>query len=263
MQITNNKTNPTFGYGITRHIATEISECDVSKVTKKFREYNIPTNFNNNKVFAYCSLKCLEIIQFLNSKYKLNLSLPNGIYVDNFKKLDIEINNAFGLTNLAPSTVYRNNDVIYPEQSIFFNDSQCTAEEFDEQADKLWAAKLQPSAFFLTPILHEFSHVIHNENLVNTLGGMEYIKRVLSRKIPSAQIPLIQKNICEYAGTDTFEAVACDISKRIVDNLDKKKLVPTANPLKNSPYREYNILEKLLLHSEFDKIMHKFWRGNF
>ena len=264
MQINASNTNPTFGYGLTKQIAKEIQGCDTAKIQKEFRKNNIPADFQGNKIFAYCSLKCLEIIKTLNARYNLKLSLPKGVFVENFDNLHEKIDDAFGLTNLAPSKICQNKTTIFPEKTILFNSrTPYSINEFDLLSDILFDSSLQPSVFFLTPVLHEFAHVMHIDSLINNLGAKNYVNKFYSNQIPPKYEQLIQKNCCEYAATDSFEAVACDMSKRIVDHIDEKTLTPTSNPFKHGPYKKYNLFEKLSKHDEFDKIMHKFWLGKF
>lgn len=264
MQITTNNQNTSFGYGITKKIAGEISSCDINKVAREFQKNNIHANFNDNKIWAFCSLKCLQIINFINKNYHLNLSLPKAIFVDDFSKLKVDDEDAIGLTTLVPAKLYRNNNTCFPEQTIFFDTNSATdMTQFDFQSDILYFEKFQSSSLFLMPALHEFSHVIHNDNLLNELGVKGYLKRILSQEIPEKYIPTIRENVCEYATASAFEAVACDISKRIAENMDTKRLQITSNPIANSPYRKYKPFEQIARKDEFTKIMHKLWQGNF
>lgn len=257
-------TNPSFGYGITRQISKEIQRCDIAKIQKEFRKNNIPTNFRGDKFFAYCSLKCLEIIKCLNSMYNLNLGLPKGVFVEDFAKLDDELDDASGATTTRPTTAYKNNNTVYPIGTVFFdNHTHYTTNEYDIMSDMLYESGDQPSPFFLHLTLHEFAHAMHIDNLINNLGTQKYFKKLLSDDIPKEHLSLIKNNVCDYATTDIFEAVACDMSKRIIDHIDEKTLIPTSNPFKHGPYKKYNLFEKLSKKDELDKIMHNFWLGKF
>ena len=257
-------TNPTFGYGITRQIAKEIQRCDIAKIQKEFRKNNIPTDFQGEKFFAYCSLKCLNLIKHLNSMYKLNLGLPKGVFVKDFVKIGDELEDAFGATATVPTTAYENDNTIYPIGTVFFDKREhYTMNEYDIMSDMLYESGDQPSPFFLHLTLHEFAHAAHIDHLLNNFNVKEYVKKLISDDIPNEYIPLIKNHVCEYATTDVFEAVACDMSKRIVEYIDEKALIPTSNPFKHGPYKKYNLFEKLSKKDELDKIMHKFWLGKF
>lgn len=67
-------------------------------------------------------------------------------------------------------------------------------------------------------------------------------------------------NICEYANSNWIETVACDLSRRVMASLDKEKLIPQFDFIKNSPYRKMNFIQFLRMISQ-NKELHKFWNG--
>lgn len=257
-----NNQNCSFGSGVTPHIAKEINNCNTKEVAMKFAHEGIPADFNLNKVFAYCSSKSFDIIKFLNDKYNLKLQFPSGIYVDDFNKMNFLSSSHYGMTTVLDSMIYDDSLAVYPKHTIFFNDMFVKdAKNFDIKTDHMFDYGNQPSSFFLTPILHEFAHVIFNSHLLDKYSEEDYAKHVFNRNIPPRQVQKIKKNICAYAGTDVFEAVACDMSKRIVNSLDETTLLPKYNPFENSPYRKYGLFE--FGKEPLDNLLHKFWKGKF
>ena len=77
---------PSFSAGLTQSIAKEIQNADPILISQKLLKKGIPTNFDNNQTIAWCCNKVVEVIEHINKKYKMNFSLPKGIYVTDFKK---------------------------------------------------------------------------------------------------------------------------------------------------------------------------------
>ena len=69
-------------------------------------------------------------------------------------------------------------------------------------------------------------------------------------------------NICSYASSHPFEAVACDLSKRIIDNTDKNTLEIRKNIVSQSPYERTNFITRRLKYKDIlDKLLNSIWRG--
>ena len=73
----------------------------------------------------------------------------------------------------------------------------------------------------------------------------------------------IMGKISNYAKTDHSEAVACDISKRLIENIDKETLKPTSNFFENSPYNISLIRQYFFSHpdKEMNIMLKKTWDG--
>ena len=70
-----NNNNIKFEAGLTKQIMSEINQCSIPAIENSFAAKNITTNFDNNKIVAWCAAKCMEIIETLNKKYRLNLPI--------------------------------------------------------------------------------------------------------------------------------------------------------------------------------------------
>ena len=171
---------------------------------------------------------------------------------------------------MSPSRLFKDKDTIVEEKSIFFNSNESWYwENIDKISDEKFYINEFPSDFFLTTFFHEFSHIVHEEHLINKLGAekvINLIKKVLKMQHNSCN-PHIYRlliDICTYATTSPFEAIACDFSKRIANCLDKNSLIPSINFIKNSPYKN-NCLKDYIFDTksmkEKDKLLHKFWNG--
>lgn len=273
-------TNINFRAGLTQQIRREIAVTDVAKVSAYFNKQGIQNDFKQNKLIAWSSLKCLEIIKTLNKEYNLRLGLPNGIFVEDFKLLHISNQQSAGVTNFAPCQLHLNNRIISPEKTIFFNEfkdfNHSGGNEYwdkiDSISDASFSDKFSATDFFMEVFFHEFSHVIHEENLIEKLGGkktVETIKKVLSSDyIPHfrAKNKDLLDTICEYASLNPFEAVACDLSKRFIENVDKNKLTIDQNFISKSPYKERHFFSLPLIQaktSPLSDLLRKCWNGKF
>ena len=116
----NNPTN--FKAGLTSKMKNEIASCDVCKITNEMKRMGIPANFKDNKVLAWCTLKSIEIIKFLNENYGLKLGLPRGIIVENFNILRNANFESDAFCNAIPTNIYQGDNFVLPENIIFFNE---------------------------------------------------------------------------------------------------------------------------------------------
>ena len=166
----------------------------------------------------------------MNEKYGLNLGIPKGIFVEDFKKLKIAEKEAAGFLNFAPAKLYLGNDKITPEKTIFFNEFEGFNYSGGKRVVKILESALSP---------------LHLEVFRAKYG------RMLER-------------ICTYAAETPFEAVACDFSKRTIENLDKTTLLPQSSFIRKSPYKKQNFLEHHLIYKPEPKLtqtLRWFWNG--
>ncbi len=281
MKVRNENNCFNFKAGLTNRMKRQISSCNVQKVSAEFSRFNIPTDFKDNKVIAWASLKCLQIIQSLNSKYNLNLALPNGIFVEDFTNLDIpDDQNLLGFCTTIPSPFLKNSKKMFPGKTIFFNrypNKDCSDKSFTWNnisviADYKKEVGDSSTNHFLDIILHEFVHVIHCDHLLKKLGPSKYIE--LLQKIKKMEetnsfknkyLKIILNKNCLYAGTDPMECIACDMSKRIIEGLEKSNLRLIENVIKISPYRKHNFLERfmsLVFDNKYEILIRRFWNGD-
>lgn len=270
LQINSTSNNFSFKAGLTNQLKREIATCDVTKVSSYFSKYKITSDFQNNKTVAWCVLKCFEILKSLNQKYNVNLGYPNGIFVEDFNKLNIDKTGVLGFTNFAPTKLYLNKDSIIPEKTIFFD--KLDWNKIDEIADENYTFGTSTTDFFLETFLHEFTHVVHENNLLNNKSGADVIKFLLTM-LNSDFINSFQKKysnfirtICNYALENPLETVACDISKRIISCIDKNTLLPQYNFIDTSPYKKLPLLKKIILQNSSKNtlytLLNPIWQGN-
>lgn len=142
----------------------------------------------------------------------------------------------------------------------------------DETADIYFEEKTSPTDFFLDMFMHEFAHVIHEENAINKLGGKKFVEDTNNALIPF-NLSTFQKkykhllgSICNYAQYSPFEAVACDLTKRTVEGIDRNSLKVQNNLIKKSPYENKAFLLNLFDFEAKDeqfRLLHRFWNGTF
>ena len=273
-------TQITFRAGLTSRMRSDIKSCDTAKISRYFQEHNIKTDFRGNKTIAWCSLKSFEIIKRFNQMFCLNLGLPNGIFVEDFKALRCKNEQALGFLNFAPTKLYIENDKIIDGKTIFFNEykdynysrGNQIWESIDEIADNNYESGFSTTDFFLETFLHEFVHAVHEDNLLQKLGPNKTLKQ-LRKAFNSKNIEkfredkaILFKDICHYAMQNPLEAIACDISKRTISAIDKETLQPKINFIEKSPYDNRSFIKQILNFLDKDeasRLLGKYWRGNF
>lgn len=269
----NSKIN--FGAGLTPKMMQEIQRTDVLEISRRLAKKGIPNDFKDNKVVAWCSNKIIDIFEQLNKQYRLKLALPNGIYIKDFRLLKEQDPKALGACNMLPTRLIRNSDEKIKERTIFFN-SLHNWENIDKIADNDFLTGLSSTPHFLNFSLHEAIHSAHEYRLLDILGAKAIAEKFHFHKNKSYSAIYQQKygeqvlQICDYAKTDPFEAIACDIPRVIVSVLGTETLMPTKNPFIGTPYENLSFWqrvnspthdknEELSLHD----ILRNFWNGKF
>lgn len=270
MLISKNSKTLNFKAGLTSQMKKDIASCDPKKISYYLDRHSIQSDFKNDKTAAWCVLKCYELLKNFNKQFNLNLGFPKGIFVEDFNKLNIIKQGTLGFTNFAPTKLYLNNDSITQEKTIFFD--QLNWEKIDEISDENFKFGITTTDFFLETFLHEFTHVIHEDNLLNKKSGSNVIaflqKMLNSQFIETFQIKYesILKSICNYASENPLETVACDISKRILNSIDKNTLKLQNNFMHSSPYQNFSIIKKICMlydkKQEDSSLLNKIWMGN-
>lgn len=261
--------NFTFKSGLTKKMQSEIRFCSPKRIENYLADKKIEADFKDNKVVAWCSLKCIQIVDTLNKKFGLNLCFPNGIFVEDFRNLNGANVNALGLTNFAPSYLYKSKNIIVPEKTVYFNKHDINWQAIDQIGDITYENGISVTNFFIENILHEFMHVLHENNLLKKLDGNILVnmlqalqdKEVL-KEFQKKYAKSLSDNICQYAASNPFEAVACDLAGKEVHALDKETLLPKTNIFNKKPYNNRYFLSKDK-DSKYEKLLRNFWNGKF
>lgn len=262
-----------FEAGLTYKMLEEIEQSDVLVISKKISKAGISNEFKDNKMVAWSCNQVINIIQQLNKRFKAKIPLPKGIYVEDFRNLD-DNPDAFGTCTLLPSKLIKNSETVIPEKTIFFN-SAVDWNNVDKIADLNYAARMFSSDFFLYPFMHEFSHVIHLDSLINMFKGKNLVDK-LEFAVKNESINKLSNNergkiasIADYALKNPLDTIACDIPTRIIEALDKENLKPLQNPFLGTPYEKLplrqreNLTEDLNKERSLNEILKDFWNGKF
>ncbi|MCQ2753820.1 MAG: hypothetical protein MJ231_02105 [bacterium] len=269
--------NINFQAGMTAQMRQEIGHCDINKISKEFERHNVQADFKNNKVVAWCSLKCMQIIEAFNNKYGLNLALPNGIFLEDFNKLDTgsDAKSTHGshITELYTDQI-KNSDEVTIERKIFFNEhpeQNSFWDDIDTFSDYLYHLRFMPNDSFLCIFLHEFSHSIHMNHLIEKFGKQEAVERHLksisskaSDKFLGKTCTILPQVIGDYSTRNSAEAVACDLSDKFIKNINPETFAPENNFMALEPYRELVFKDKLtniFTASPYEKAIRKCWDG--
>ena len=261
MKVVDNKYNTNFKSGLTADMRQEIRFCNVRKISNEFQKYGIETNFKENKSVAWCCLKVLELAK------KLNLGMPRGIFVEDFNKLHSS-NDAIAFCNIVPDLLYKNKGLVVPGNTLFF-DQNINWERINIMVDESYEMGISPTNFFLEPFIHEFAHSMHEINLLRKMGKINLLKKIYEMKEEKEvhkfhkKFDFILSHICAYASSNPFEAVACDLSRRIIDNMNHNDLTLNTDFLPNSPYRQPKLFDFGLGENKLSKTIKNFWNGKF
>ena len=281
---------PSFSAGLTQSIAKEIQNADPILISQKLLKKGIPTNFDNNQTIAWCCNKVVEVIEHINKKYKMNFSLPKGIYVTDFEKTNIDDSMTRAFCNLRPFELYKGSSEVVPSRTIFFNNFETHKnnllpeksffynwENIDEISDFTHYIKHSPTDSFLDMFFHEFAHAIHETRLLNKLGPkklakeLDFIETIENVQNYRQKYSDRVKKICNYATHDQLEAVACDMSKTITNSLNPNTLLPDKNPFVDSAFEKLFFWQpkriKIPVYTDEERplteIIRNFWNGNF
>jgi len=281
------KNNISFEAGLTPKMMQEIQRADILEISSRLAQKDIPTDFQGNKVVAWCSEKTVGIIQNLNERFGLKLALPKGIYVEDFGRLKVDNNKMTGFCNLLPKRLKKESSET-PEMTVFFNTFETARQNtpqslhwlydwnnVNELADINYATKDASTEHFLGVFLHEQSHVSHEGHLLEDFSRSKVTKKLKSA-LDQKQIEEYQRKygarasqICGEATKSPLEAVACDMSRKIVESLDRETLLPTRNPFIGSPYEQLPSLKRIIHSFKTDKskntddLLRAFWDGQF
>lgn len=258
-----------FEADLTPKMLQEIQQSDILNIANRLVKKDIQNDFRDNKVVAWCCDKTVQIFEQLNKEFGQKLALPKGIYVENFKNLNVENPLLLGTCNLKLSELRKNSDEAIPSRTLFFN-SIHNWDNIDSISDTQYAAKQFSTDHFLYAFLHEFIHASHEDKLLNKFGGKKLAKKLDSlnevekldeyRKKYGEEV----KKICNYADNTPLDAIACDMSKVISDVLDNDTLTPTRNPFIGTPYNRKHFWQKTPIDSNpLNNILRNFWNGRF
>lgn len=283
MKIQNNTYSLNFSAGMTSKIKNEISSCDIMEISREFKKHNIATDFKDNKVVAWCSYKTYQLYQDLVKKLNLNLSMPNQILVEDFDNLIYEgkNKNSAAVFIAEPIQIYKNSDKTCIGKTIIFNAFQDRErygynsywDNLDKHANKNYSQKFVPTDFFMDDFIHEFAHNLHHENMKKGKTSEEYINLInnsfsdKNRNVFENQYKqLIKSKLGSYASNSFIEAIGCDLTQRIVQNIDGDNLVLKNSICKNNPYKEMSSFsERMFMKfaNKYDKMIRRFWNGEY
>ena len=261
MRIQNN-TSLNFKAGLTESMRREMRGCDVKRISNELWKNGIQTDLKDNKIAAWCILKTFEIAK------RMNLGFPKGIFVEYFSKLKCQDVSSLAFCNIAPALIYRDKNTLAKDNTLFFNENVDWS-YIDCIADETFAKGDNSTDFFLGIFLHEFAHSMHENNLLkkmnieNLLLKISNMQKTNINKQFHDKFDHILSQICDYAKASPFEAIACDLTKRMVNNINKNTLAINSDFIKNSPYREPKIFDFRFGEDELSKTIRNFWNGKF
>lgn len=247
----NFNSNISYAGGLTKSMITDIRNTDVPQIQNYLAKNNINSDFQNNKFIAWSVIKVFEFIKELQNTFKLKLGYPNNIMVKGTKTLSIpDLEFAYGFCNLVPCRIHKTSDEITPAKSIIFN-KDFPWDKINEISDfDFYVAKNTTTDFFLEFVFHEFSHIFHENHLLNTSSVNNVLKKLLSMTDPKIiqnyqqeYGQLVETQICKYARKEPMDLIACDMSGRLINHLDRDSIKPISNPIKNSPYEKFFFLK--------------------
>ena len=268
-QQNNNKI--TYQGGMNSKIKSEIMHTDCNKIQNSLLDtYDIKADFAGNKIIALSINKVTHLLNELQEKYNLKIWYPAFIFTGKPENYDIDINLSdytYGFTNFLPCKFNKNSNDTVPGMSIIFNENY-PWEKLDEKSDLNFELRHSTTNHFLEPFLHEYGHINHEGNLLTKYAGQELLDKfnellnhefISKYKIQYANI--IREYLCNYASESPLETIACDMSKRFIDNLDLKELEFKQNPFKASPYEGFSIRKIFKQKTPLDIMLKAIYNG--
>lgn len=281
MNIQNNYTDLNFRHGLTKSIRNEINSCNTHKIVNYLnKEKGINADFKDNKVIAWCTLKSISIIDYLNKYYHTKFAMPYAIYVEDFTKLNVDdTGTTFGILNFFDNNDTYKDKSLATAATIYYNDFRNVGvnspnglwDKIDEIMDEQQAHHMSATNFFLEPIFHEFVHAMHEGNLLKKLGNKGIVKFIRTQ-YSEQNLNNFQKSdaslfseVSEYAMKSPMEAVACDFSKRTFLNINEETILPTYNFIVNSPYEKQWFIQRFLRNPQCkkDEVLKDIWNGRY
>ena len=279
--------NVSFEAGLTPQMIQEIQRANVSEISIKLAKKGIPTDFKGNKIIAWCCDKTVEIFEQIDKNFGANLTLPKGIYVEDFANLNVDSQTLRGFCNLLPTEELRkNSNERILDRIVFFNTFDTFRSQqlqknqwrwdwryINSNADIDYSGKHSSTDHFLEVFLHELSHASHESRLLKKLKA-EKTDKIIKELNKEEQLQKYRKlygsrvnQICNYAANTPLDAIACDMSRTIANSLDKDTLLPKTNPFLNTPYEKLSFWQRVPKYSNTDRplneILRNFWNGKF
>ncbi len=188
--------NIEFGAGLTRKMMQEIQQADVLEISNRLAKKGIPNDFKGNKVVAWCCDKSINILEQINERFGQRLALPRGIYLEDFEKLNLEEENAIGFCNLSRTHLVKNSSEETPSRVIYFDTLEQKRakthsdiqwlynwDNIDQISDYRYATGQAGTDSFLDIFIHEPSHNLHLDQLLQSIVGKQYFKRFYQPRI--------------------------------------------------------------------------------
>lgn len=283
-----NQNQTSFKSGLTPLMKQQIEKINPVEISNKFADLGITSNFKGDKTIAWSCNKIVDMFQAFNQKYNTKFNLPLGIFVEDFSKFKMFDYFSPAFCTALKSKLYKNSEKEIMPMTLFFNNYDAIKPKLKDKdkwladwrniseiSDKMYEKDIIPTDNFLYHFLHEFAHSLHEGNLLKKLGGKKsnnIFNEIIS---PSYLEKFNQKygdkvsQICTYASKNPMETVACDLPLRILDSIDKETLLPTKNPLKDTPYEDLTFMQRIRKNNYSDKdrpldeILRKFYNGKF
>lgn len=266
----NFKDRISYAGGLTKPMIADIRTTDISKVQNYFSKNNINTEFENNRFLAWATVRVFEILKSFQEKFGLKFGFPTNILVKDVTTINLpNLENTYGFCNLVPSKLHKGLDEITPAKSIIFN-KNFPWHNIDQISDfDFYTAKNSSTDFFLESVFHEFGHIIHEDHLLQEFNINTVLKKLISLTKPKniehyqdTYGSLVEKEVCGYAKNEPLDLIACDISKRFIDNINQNLLLTSGNPFKNSPYERFYTLKNLFKDkTPIDTLIRQIYQG--
>lgn len=262
-----------FGAGLTQKMMQEIRQINPLEVSRRFAQKGVPANFNGDKVIAWFCDKNARIVEQIR-KLGYKWSLPVSIDAEEFSRLNVENPNALGTCNMLPTKLKKGSKEDVPPGAIFFNSAYDWG-NVDKMADDCYSIGSSATPHCLGIGLHEFAHGYYKDQLLDKIGA-NALERAIDLFKVKKQVGEYQRKygqrlsqICDYALTDPFETIACDIPRVVIDALDKDTLKLTRDPFKGTPYANLSFWQRVNIPNYPDskrplpEILRRLWNGKF
>lgn len=230
------KNTVNFKAGLNVKITNEIQQINTERISESFFKNGVETDFKGDKTVAWCCHKLDNVFRQLNNKYRLEISMPKAIFVEDFSKLKVD-DRIISFCNWFKAPLLKDSDRCFTEKTLFFN-SNFLWRNINSETEKNYQSGFWSNNHFLTNFVHEFIHVAHNGHLLQKFPPAKLHAKLINITEKQycekykARFPKILSGISQKAAENPLETLAESMSSKIIESFQSSNFDVIENPFK-------------------------------